>query len=157
MKKTVITRFAAIILAAFTLLITASFCTLSASAANVKTTKPAVTVAAANVSPVLLSSINIDMPTPDLSAGNPPANNGQSYNTGSGNNTADTAYTSVVSFFLTWIRRVGALVAIIGAVMFGLAIKNNDAEQKQQGILTMIAGFVVWAICLGASMFDLFT
>ena len=72
-------------------------------------------------------------------------------------NTADTAYQSVINFFLVWIRRVGALVALIGGVMFGLAIKNNDGEQKQAGILTMVAGFVVFAIALGADMFDLFT
>ena len=41
--------------------------------------------------------------------------------------------------------------------MFGLAIKNNDAEQKQSGLMTMVAGFVVWAICAAIDMFDLFT
>jgi hypothetical protein len=40
--------------------------------------------------------------------------------------------------------------------MFGLAIKNNDAEQKQSGLLTMVAGFVVAAVCGAADMFNLF-
>ena len=76
---------------------------------------------------------------------------------GSGSDEADASFSKVVNFFITWIRRIGALVAFIGAVMFGLAIKNNDAEQKQSGLLTMIAGFVVVAICYAVDMFDLFS
>lgn len=75
----------------------------------------------------------------------------------SGSSTADSAYSNVINFFITWLRRIGAMVALVGAIMFGLAIKNNDAEQKQNGLLTMVAGFVVFAICLAADMFDLFS
>ena len=75
----------------------------------------------------------------------------------SGSSGADTSYSKVINFFITWIRRIGAFVALVGAVMFGLAIKNNDAEQKQNGLLTMIAGFVVVAITAAVDMFDLFT
>ncbi|MDE6848796.1 MAG: hypothetical protein K2O29_05010 [Ruminococcus sp.] len=76
---------------------------------------------------------------------------------GSGSDAADSAYQKVINFFITWIRRIGAMVALVGAVMFGLAIKNNDADQKQAGLLTMVAGFVVFAICLAVDMFDLFS
>lgn len=89
-----------------------------------------------------------------IAAAAPPAAGGGG---GSGSATADSAYQSVVNFFLVWIRRVGALVALIGGIMFGLSVKNNDGEQKQAGILTMVAGFIVFAIALGADMFDLFT
>jgi hypothetical protein len=75
---------------------------------------------------------------------------------GGGGGGADEAYKKVINFFITWLTRVGFLVALIGGVMFGLAIKNNDAEQKQTGILTMVAGFVVAAICGAADMFNLF-
>lgn len=75
----------------------------------------------------------------------------------SGSTTADTSYNKVINFFITWIRRIGAMVALVGAVMFGLAIKNNDAEQKQNGLLTMVAGFVVVAITAAVDMFDLFS
>lgn len=75
----------------------------------------------------------------------------------SGSADADDSYSKVINFFITWIRRIGAFVALVGAVMFGLAIKNNDAEQKQNGLLTMIAGFVVVAITAAVDMFDLFT
>ena len=71
--------------------------------------------------------------------------------------TADSAYENTIDFFITWIRRVGAAIAFIGAIMFALAIKNDDAERKQAGLMTLAAGFVVWAVCAAADMFDLFT
>lgn len=73
------------------------------------------------------------------------------------NTQADTTYKSVVNFFITWITRIGWLVAFVGAIMFALAIKNNDAEQKQSGLMTMIAGFVAAAVCMAADMFNLFS
>lgn len=69
----------------------------------------------------------------------------------------DTQFQAVVEFFAKWIKRVGLLVAFVGAVMFGLAIKNNDAEQKQGGLLTLVAGFVVAAVCQAIDMFGIFT
>ena len=69
---------------------------------------------------------------------------------------ADAAYQSTINFFITWIRRVGWMVAFVGAIMFALAIKNHDAEQKQAGLLTMVAGFVVAALCLASDIFNLF-
>lgn len=74
-----------------------------------------------------------------------------------GGTTAEDAYQNVVSFFVTWIRRLGAFVALIGGIMFGLAIKDNNADQKQAGLMTLIAGFVVVAITAAVDMFDLFT
>ena len=77
-------------------------------------------------------------------------------NTGAPENPAYLAQTGL-TFFGTWISRIGGLVAFIGAIMFALAIKNNDAEQKQAGLITMIAGFIVAALCAASSMFDLFS
>lgn len=73
-----------------------------------------------------------------------------------GSSSTEATYKVVIQFFVTWIRRIGMVVAFIGAIMFALAIKNNDADQKQNGILTMIAGFVVAAVCGAVDMFDLF-
>ena len=70
---------------------------------------------------------------------------------------AEGTYQTVINFFITWLTRIGMLVALVGAIMFALAIKSNDAEQKQAGLLTMVAGFVVAAVCGAASMFNLFT
>jgi hypothetical protein len=70
--------------------------------------------------------------------------------------TAEATYQTVINFFITWLTRIGMLVALVGAIMFGLAIKSNDAEQKQAGLLTLVAGFVVAAVCGAAGMFNLF-
>lgn len=75
----------------------------------------------------------------------------------SGSNDADTAYTNVMTFIFTWIRRLGAAVAVFGGIMLALSLKKDDADQKESGIKTMIAGFVVWAICGAIGLFDLFT
>ena len=48
---------------------------------------------------------------------------------------SETAYQSTIKFFITWIRRIGMIVAFVGAIMFALAIKNNDAGQKQTGLI----------------------
>lgn len=75
---------------------------------------------------------------------------------GQGGTGADAAYQATINFFITWIRRVGWMVAFVGAIMFALAIKNDDAERKQSGLITMVAGFVVAALCLASNMFNLF-
>ncbi len=65
----------------------------------------------------------------------------------SGSTEGDTTFTSIVDFFGKWIGRAGLLVAFVGGIMFAFAVKNNDAEQKQNALLTLIAGFMVAAIC----------
>lgn len=156
MKKKICTS----LFAAFVLAILFSFCTVPASAAEIETAAATVSVShssdsVSGMAQQLLMPCSAAVAFPHtfiVAAAAPPAGGG-----GSGSATADTAYQNVVNFFLVWIRRVGALVALIGGVMFGLAVKNNDGEQKQAGILTMVAGFIVFAIALGADMFDLFT
>ena len=158
MKKKIFTS----LFAAFLMAILFSFWTVPASAAEVNTAPAPASVSmsadiAAGIAPQLLMASPAAVAFPDtfiVAAAAPPAAGGGG---GSGSATADSAYQNVVNFFLVWIRRVGALVALIGGVMFGLAVKNNDGEQKQAGILTMVAGFIVFAIALGADMFDLFT
>lgn len=76
---------------------------------------------------------------------------------GGGSSSAETAYQDVIDFFVTWIRRLGAVIALVGGIMFGLAIKDNNADQKQAGLMTLIAGFVVVAITAAVDMFDLFS
>ena len=69
---------------------------------------------------------------------------------------ADSSFTTVINFFVKWIGRIGGVVAFVGAVMFALAIKNNDAEAKQSALLTMIAGFVAAAVAAASNMFNMF-
>lgn len=72
-----------------------------------------------------------------------------------GDGDADGAFDAVFDFFKKWIGKAGVVVGFVGGVMFCFAIKNNDAEQKQAGLLTMIAGFAVAALCSASSLFKL--
>lgn len=76
---------------------------------------------------------------------------------GGDSSSAEDSYETVIGFFITWIRRIGAVIALVGGIMFGLAIKDNNADQKQAGLMTLIAGFVVVAITAAVDMFDLFS
>ncbi|MBR3025844.1 MAG: hypothetical protein IKN85_13550 [Oscillospiraceae bacterium] len=66
---------------------------------------------------------------------------------------ADTAMNSVITTAGQWIGKGALVVVLIGGIMFGLGIKNSDAEQKTNGVLTMVAGGVVAAICGALSKF----
>lgn len=48
------------------------------------------------------------------------------------------------------------VVCASDAEPFKLIIKNKDPDQKETGLSTMIAGFVVVAICAAVDMFNLF-
>lgn len=76
---------------------------------------------------------------------------------GVSNGTADSAYQSVVEFIIKWLKRAGFLLGFFGAAMLFMAMKNEDADGKQRGLLTLIAGFGLAALCIGADMFDLFS
>lgn len=52
-----------------------------------------------------------------------------------------------------WVTRLGAVVALIGGVMFGLGWKNDDPTQKTNGISTFIAGVIVIAVAALTSTF----
>ena len=75
---------------------------------------------------------------------------------GGAGGSADSSFKTVIEFFVKWIGRIGGVVAFVGAVMFALAIKNNDAEAKQSALLTMIAGFVAAAVAAASNMFNMF-
>lgn len=169
-KKTMFTRLVTAMISTLMLVIAFSFSAVSVMAMAADSTPEAVTVTEL---PVADTEENMEVTPLDASdemtfdtyAPEIPeephfemlANGGNNAGGSSGSSTADSAYSKVINFFITWLRRIGAMVALVGAIMFGLAIKSNDAEQKQAGLLTMVAGFVVFAVCLATDMFDLFT
>ena len=67
----------------------------------------------------------------------------------------EAAFNQVVGFFATWIGRIGLVVAFVGGVMFALAIKNDDAEAKTRGLMTLASGFVVFALTLSLNLFGI--
>lgn len=61
-------------------------------------------------------------------------------------NSAESLWDKVAGLLETWVTRLGGVVMFVGGVMFGLGWKNNDAEQKSQGISTLVAGAIVVAV-----------
>lgn len=72
---------------------------------------------------------------------------------GGGGGAGEAQFNTVINFFATWIGRIGLVVGFVGAVMFGLAIKNDDADAKTRGLMTLAAGFVVFAVTKALDMF----
>jgi len=68
-------------------------------------------------------------------------------------NPAETLWTDLTTLIGTWVTRLGGVVIFVGAVMFALGWKSDDAEQKSRGISTIIAGAIVTAV---AFMVDVF-
>ncbi len=67
----------------------------------------------------------------------------------------EAAFNEVVGFFADWIGRIGLVVAFVGGIMFALAIKNDDAEAKTRGLMTLASGFVVFALTLSLNLFGI--
>lgn len=64
-------------------------------------------------------------------------------------------FDSIIGWFATWIGRIGLVVGFIGAIMFGLAIKNDEADAKTRGLMTMASGFVVYAVTKALHLFGI--
>lgn len=56
------------------------------------------------------------------------------------------SFNNVMKFIATWVGRIGLAVGFFGGVQTGFAFKDNDSEGKTRGLLTLGAGFVVFAI-----------
>lgn len=76
---------------------------------------------------------------------------------GGGGGTVDgeAAFNEVIGFFADWIGKIGLVVAFVGGIMFALAIKNDDAEAKTRGLMTLASGFVVFALTLSLNLFGI--
>lgn len=73
--------------------------------------------------------------------------------TGGTTPTAEDKWDTVIGFIVPWITRLGGVVILIGAIEFGLAFKNDDAEGKTKGMRTIIAGCIVTAVGLSSDIF----
>lgn len=147
-------RFVTALISSIMLMVVFSFSTVSAMAAE-ETPSAAVAVRPAMTNE-LLGSV-ADMPETAINAAAKMPTFIKAATDLDSKDDGDAQFESVVKFFVKWIKRVGLLVAFVGGVMFALAIKNNDAEQKQAGLLTLVAGFVVSALCQAVDMFNIFS
>lgn len=71
----------------------------------------------------------------------------------SGGGAGEAQFQAVIDFFATWIGRIGLILGFVGAIMFALAIKNDDSDAKTRGLMTLASGFVVFAITKAVDMF----
>lgn len=62
------------------------------------------------------------------------------------NAAAEAEFKAILSFIGKWTGRVGALGLLIGAVIFGLAIRENNASSKIAGAQAMATGGIIVAL-----------
>jgi len=61
---------------------------------------------------------------------------------------AEAEFTAILTFIGRWIGRVGALTLFIGSLMFGFAIKDNNAAVKVTALKTIAAGAITAAVAV---------
>ena len=62
---------------------------------------------------------------------------------------------SFVTFICDWLIKIGAVVMMVGGVMFALGWQREDADGKTRGLQTLMAGAMVAAIGAAPSIFGL--
>jgi len=59
---------------------------------------------------------------------------------------ANTLWKEIATLIQTWCTRLGAVVMLIGGIMFGLGWQQEDSSRKTAGISTIVAGAIVIAV-----------
>ncbi len=59
---------------------------------------------------------------------------------------AETIFQNILLFIGTWTRRVGAAGTLVGAVMFGFSVKDNNAVGKVAALKTFAVGAIVVSV-----------
>mgnify|MGYP001414799557 FL=1 len=155
--KNVIKRTIAMMSAVITMAIMCCFTVTSASADEVTPVTPVASVSAtatisAPMSPIAAFSLKN---TAAISIPNLKMNQGQNGSMAHGSE--DAAFQNVVNFIVKWVKRAGLLIGFFGAIAILFAMKNDDADGKQRGIMTFIAGFGAAAVCQCVDMFNIFS
>lgn len=60
-----------------------------------------------------------------------------------------------IDFVCEWLVKIGAVVMMVGGVMFALGWQREDADGKTRGLQTLMAGAMVAAIGASPSIFGL--
>lgn len=157
--KNVIKRTIAMMSAVITMAIMCCFTVTSASAAEITPVTPVASVSAtatisAPMSPIAAFSLKNSAA---ISVPNLKMNQGQGQNGGMAHGSEDAAFQNVVNFIVKWVKRAGLLIGFFGAIAILFAMKNDDADGKQRGIMTFIAGFGAAAVCQCVDMFNIFS
>jgi len=62
-------------------------------------------------------------------------------------------FNSLVEFLATWIGRIGGVVAFVGVVQFALGVKSQNPDEKINGLKTLVAGIMVFAVAQAYAFF----
>ena len=65
----------------------------------------------------------------------------------------NTEFQAIMAFITKWTTSAGSVVALIGGIMFALAIKDQNAATKISGLKTLAAGFIVVSVSQILPMF----
>ncbi|MCL2052100.1 MAG: hypothetical protein FWG91_10300 [Lachnospiraceae bacterium] len=60
--------------------------------------------------------------------------------------TGEAVWGDVVDFIMPWLFRSGAAVAVVGLILFALAIHSGEPDSKNKAMLTMVAGGIIAAV-----------
>lgn len=80
-------------------------------------------------------------------------NNNQQSTSQSTSDASVDKWNKIINLIVPWIGRLGGVVALVGAVLWGLGFKSEDAEQQTRGLRTIISGMIVIAVGVGADIF----
>ena len=65
------------------------------------------------------------------------------------------AFKTGITFFSTWISRIGGIVAFIGAVKFALSVKSDDGKEQMTALLVLVSGFMIQAAVHNLNIFSI--
>ena len=68
-------------------------------------------------------------------------------------NPADTLWSTITDLIGTWVTRLGGVVIFVGAIMFAMGWKSDDADGKSRGVSTIISGAIVTAVSVMVGTF----
>lgn len=57
----------------------------------------------------------------------------------------------VIQWIVSWVAKIGLVVAFFGGVQVALGFMNDDADAKVTGMKTLAAGFMVYGICAAST------
>ena len=69
--------------------------------------------------------------------------------------TPNEAIKTGITFFSTWIARIGGIVAFIGAVKFALSVRSDDGREQMTALLVMVSGFMIQAAVRSLNIFSI--
>lgn len=60
----------------------------------------------------------------------------------------DDVFNKTIDFIAGWVNKFGFAIAFIGAIMFAMGFRNDDAEGKTRGLRALISGLIVAAVAM---------